>query len=120
MKGDACMKLLENPEKKLKQTVHVLGIICVILFAVTFIGCWIAFAAEIEGIPGLVIGLILAAVIAVFIFLWFWISLLCLQIYSGMAENIREQTEILRRTEAGTKRLPDTKTGPDAENGADS
>lgn len=37
-----------------------------------------------------------------------------------MAENIREQTEILRRTEAGTKRLPDIKTGPDAENGADS
>ena len=66
------MKLLENPEKKLKQTVHVLGIICVILFAVTFIGCWIAFADEIEGIPGLVIGLILAAVIAVFIFLWFF------------------------------------------------
>ena len=89
------MKIFDNPGKKIKALTSVLFVIGIVLTAIFALFIWMA--AALSG--GFLLGFFIALFSAAILFISLWISLLILNAFGEISEDVRKQRELLERIE---------------------
>ncbi len=89
------MKIFDNPGKKIKALTSVLFVIGIVLTAIFALFIWLA--AALSG--GFLLGFFIALFSAAILLISLWISLLILNAFGEISEDVRKQRELLERLE---------------------